>query len=135
MSSIRILWKDKMAFDCQIGNHMVRMDSSSVYGDDSGPSPKSTMLATLAACTGMDVVGILEKMRVDLFDFELEVDGDLTDDHPRVYSEIRLKYMFKGSELDQKKIERAVQLSKEKYCGISAMLAQACPIKYVIEFI
>ena len=135
MDSIKINWVKDMAFDCNVGNHIVRMDSSSELGHDTGPSPKKTMLATLAACTGMDVVSVLEKMRVPLNGLEIGVEGDLTETYPVVYSEIRIAYTFKGDDLDSKKIERAVKLSKEKYCGISAMLAQACPIKYSIDIL
>ena len=133
MDSINIYWQEGLAFDCEVGNHTVRMDSSGKYGHDSGPGPKMTMLATLAACTGMDVVGILKKMRVPFTGLEIGVEGDKTETYPIVYSKIRIQYKFKGDNLDREKITSAVKLSKEKYCGISAMLSKACDITYSIE--
>ena len=124
-----------MAFDSQVGNHVIRTDSMPEMGDDSGASPKRLLLASLAGCTGIDVVSMLTKMRVDITGFEMEVEADLTEEHPKVYSEIRLIYRFFGTDLDRSKLEKAVKLSKTKYCGVSAMLEKNCPIVYTIEVV
>ena len=135
MHKISSKWVKNMAFDNQIDRHTVRTDSSGPMDDDSGASPKKLLLAGLAGCTGIDVVSVLRKMRVPFTGFEMEVEADLTEEHPRVYSEIRLVYRLYGADLDRAKVEKAVQLSKDKYCGVSAMLGKNCPIVYRIEYV
>jgi len=123
-----------MAFDSQIDKHTLRMDAPEIMGDDSGPSPKKILLAGLAGCTGMDVVSLLKKMKVSYTSFEMDIEADLTEEHPKVYSEIRLIYRFTGENLNRGKIEKSIKLSQEKYCGVSAMLRKNCPIIYSIEY-
>ena len=135
MYRIKTKWVDKVAFDSQIDNHTVRTDAKGPMGDDSGPSPKKLLLAGLAGCTGIDVIPLLEKMRVPVEGFEMNIEADLTDEHPKVFSEIRLVYRFYGSDLNRDKIEKAVKLSKEKYCGVSAMLEKNSPITFSIEYV
>ena len=132
---VKTIWKDKMAFDSQIDNHTVRIDTAGLLGDDSGPSPKKILLSALAGCTGMDVVSLLKKMRVSFTDFEMDIDADLTEEHPKVYSEIRILYRVFGTQLNKDKVKKAVDLSQEKYCGVSAMLEKNSPITYNIEYI
>lgn len=125
----------KMGFDNYIGNHIVRTDAAPPLSDDTGASPKRLLLVSLAGCTGIDVVMLLDKMRVSYTDIEMEVEADLSDEHPKVYTEIRLVYKFYGKDLNRKKIERAVSLSQDKYCGVSAMLKMICPVVVSIEYI
>lgn len=132
---VKTIWKDNMAFDSQIGNHTVRTDATEPMGDDSGASPKKLLLASLAGCTGIDVVSLLRKMRVPFTNFEMDIDADLTEEHPQVYSEIRINYKIFGTQLDKEKVKKAIDLSKNKYCGVSAMLERNSPIKYTIEYI
>lgn len=132
--SVKTTWKDKMAFDSQIDNHTVRVDTSGLQGDDSGPGPKKLLLSSLAGCTGMDVVALLRKMRVPFTGLEIDIDADLTDEHPKVYSTIRLLYRVFGKELDKNKVQKAVDLSQERYCGVSAMLKKNSPIDYSVEY-
>jgi len=131
---VNTVWKEKMAFESQLGNHVVRMDTTPELGDDSGASPKQLLLAGLAGCTGMDVASLLKKMRVSFTNFEMDIEADLTEEHPIVFSEIRLKYIFWGDNLDKAKVEKAVNLSKDRYCGVSAMLKKNSPIEYSIEY-
>ena len=132
--NIKTIWKDKMAFDSQIDTHTVRIDTVAPLGNDSGPSPKKLLLASLAGCTGMDVVSLLNKMRVPFTIFEMDIDAGLTEEHPKVYSEIRITYRIFGNNLNKEKVEKAVALSQEKYCGVSAMLKKNSPINYTIEY-
>ncbi len=135
MHSVKTKWVDKMAFDSQIDNHTVRIDTNGLIGDDSGPSPKKLLLSSLAGCTGMDVVSLLKKMRVSVSGFEMDIEADLTEEHPKIYSEIRLVYRFYGTGLNKEKVEKAVRLSQEKYCGVSAMLRKNSPLNYSIEYV
>ena len=123
-----------MAFDSQLGNHITRMDTTPEMGDDSGPSPKQLVLAGLAGCTGMDVVSLLKKMRVDFTGFEINIEADLTEEHPIVFSEIRIDYLVFGKELNRDKVKKAIDLSQNRYCGVSAMLKKNSPISYTISY-
>jgi putative redox protein len=128
--------KGKMAFVSEIGHHKVLMDSvPDNDGDDSGPSPKKLLLATLATCTGMDIVSLLKKMRVEYSDFEIVTDAGLTEEHPKVFSNIEVLYRIKLDEKDREKFEKAVSLSQHKYCGISAILRKSSPLDYRIEYL
>jgi putative redox protein len=83
----------------------------------------------------MDVVSLLNKMHVSFSDFTVHVEADLRDEHPRIYTEIRMVYKIRIADTDKDKMEKAVNLSKEKYCGVSAMLAMVCPIVANIEYL
>jgi putative redox protein len=128
-----VAWKAGMAFDVELDGHTFAVDAKpEVGGENLGPRPKGLLLSALGGCTGMDVVSILAKMRVPLEGFRVEVEAPLTDEHPRVYSSIVIRYVFRGSDLPMDKLERAVQLSQERYCGVSAMLGKAASITHEI---
>ncbi len=119
-----------MAFDVQLNGHHFTIDADkSVGGKDQGPRPKGLMLSALAGCTGMDVVSILKKMKIDNYNLKLDVDADSTKEHPKVYSKIYLSYIFQGDDLPIDKLKRAVELSETRYCGVSAMLRKAAEIE------
>jgi putative redox protein len=118
---IDLVWKQNMAFECEMDGHRVVIDASKESGgDDLGPRPKKLMLTALAGCTGIDVIAILKKMKVEPEAFHVIVEGDLTDENPVRYQRMNVIYQFKGKDLPMDKLEKAVKLSKEKYCGVSA---------------
>ena len=126
----------KMAFDVVVDQHTVRLDTNeNGGGEDSGPSPKKLLLGTLAGCTGIDVASLLKKMRVDFSDFSIQTTADLTEAHPRVFSRVNIIYRIRVAEKHRPKVEKAVKMSKETYCGISAMLAKNSPIDYRVEYL
>ncbi len=132
----RTEWNQDMQFTSHINNHSFIVDTVPAGGGkDSGPSPKPFLLTSLAGCTGMDVVSFLKKMRVNFSDFSIDVDANLRDEHPRIYTEINVIYKIKLAETDQPKMEKAVTLSMEQYCGVSAMLSKICPIHSKIEYL
>ena len=123
---IRINWLEKMAFEAEINGHKIMLDAAEpVGGENRGARPKPLMMVALAGCTGMDVVSILNKMRVEVDGFNVFVEGDLTEEHPKQFSQMHLVYEFKGKDLPMDKLEKAVNLSQEKYCGVSAMYKKA----------
>lgn len=133
-ASIETSWKKNMAFDSMVGGHSVITDApSELGGDDSGASPKKLMMASLAGCTGIDVVSILKKMRVEIDDLKIGVEAELTDEEPSLYSSMHLTYSFKGSNLDMNKLEKAVRLSEEKYCGVSMMYKKMMDITWEVK--
>ncbi|TAH11817.1 MAG: OsmC family peroxiredoxin [Sphingobacteriia bacterium] len=124
-------WKEALAFDANADGHIVRLDTTKEGGGlDSGMSPKKMLLASLCGCSGMDVVDILQKMKVHFTQLEITAEAEQTDEHPKVFKSIELVYHCNVSAEDEDKFKRAVNLSMEKYCGISAMLAKHCAINY-----
>ena len=122
-----------MAFKIEQDGHAFTVDAGpSVGGKDQGPRPKALLLSGLAGCTGMDVASILSKMKMPYDTMTIEIDANLTDQHPMVYDKIHLKYIFKGDNLDPGKIEKAINLSQDKYCGDTAMLAKTADITYEV---
>mgnify|MGYP006306855387 CR=1 FL=1 len=133
---VKISWKEKMAFSAEVNGHEIMLDASEkVGGENRGPRPKPLMLAALAGCTGMDVVSILKKMRVEVEDFNVLVEGDLTEEHPKQFSKMHVVYEFKGKDLPMDKLQKAVNLSEERYCGVSAMLKKGLDLDYEIRYI
>lgn len=119
----------EMAFEVALDGHTFMIDADeSVGGQDKGPRPKALLLSGLAGCTAMDVTSILGKMKIPFDSFTVEIDANLTDEHPKIYDRIHVRYVFTGNEIDRSKVERAVQLSEERYCGASAMLRKAAEI-------
>ena len=97
-------------------------------------SPKPYLLSALGGCAGIDIITILEKMRQKVTSLSLDVNGDLTEEHPKVYKVIEIIIRISGEELDKDKVQKAVDLSREKYCGVSAMLGNGAELKYVVEY-
>ncbi len=112
-------------------NFWVPIDAAeSIGGSDAGIRPKEMLLLSLAGCTAMDVASILKKKRVPLDDFDIKVSADMTDEHPKVYTKIHLEYVFYGKDIKESDVERAIELSLTKYCGVTAMLEKALTIEH-----
>lgn len=117
---ITTTWLDTMGFEAEVNGHKITIDADAkVGGLDRGPRPKPMMQLALAGCTAMDVISILKKMRVELSDFKVHVDGELTEEHPKHYSSMHITYEFTGKDLPMAKLEKAVSLSQDRYCGVS----------------
>lgn len=130
---ISISWKEGMAFEANSDGHKFMLDAAeNVGGRNLGPRPKPLMLVALAGCTGMDVVSILSRMRIELENFNIRVEGDQSDEHPVYYTSMHIIYEFWGKELPYEKLEKAVNLSLEKYCGVAAVYKKAMPVTYSI---
>lgn len=131
-NSVTTVFKHNMLFSAQVSGHNVLMNDGD---DDSGASPKQMMLASLAGCTGMDVVSMLRKMKVEFSDYSMDVEAELTDEHPRIYNKVKLTYKIKVAAEDQSKVDKAIALSKEKYCGVSAMFAAFADLTFEIIYL
>lgn len=124
-------WNGDMSFTSDIDGYNIVMDASEEHGGNHrGPRPKPLLLAALAGCTGMDVMAILEKMRVVPSDFKISVSGDSTDEHPKYYHKIHIIYEFWGKELPADKIEKAINLSRDRYCSVNRMLRESSEITW-----
>lgn len=133
-TKVNVTWNDEMSFSVNVNDHKIVLDADEkVGGKDRGPRPKALSLASLGGCTGMDVISILKKMRVFPSYFNIEVEANNTDEHPKYYDQINIKYIFKGKDLSKAKIEKAVNLSQDKYCGVSYMLGKAAKITHEIR--
>ncbi len=131
---VQVSWLDNMAFEADVNGHKVILDAAApVGGENRGPRPKPLMLTALAGCTGMDVVSILKKMRIEVDDFNVTVEGDLTDEHPKQYYKMNVIYEFKGKDLPLEKLKKAVSLSEERYCGVSALYKKAIKVTSEIK--
>jgi len=131
-----VTWQSNMAFEASVNGHKITMDTDvSGGGQDIGPRPKILLLAGLGGCTGMDVVSMLAKMKIVPEKFWMEISAEMTDEHPKVYNQIKIVYCFKGNDLPMDKLEKAVNLSKEKYCGVSAMLSKTAEMHTKIKVV
>lgn len=134
MADTTAVWRGDMSFEIELQGHKFIVDADeSVGGKDQGPRPKALLLSSLAGCTGMDVVAILGKMQMPFDRFEIRIDGSTTDSHPKVYNAVTVVYQFWGDSLDKDKIEKAVRLSQDKYCGVAETLKQLADLDYSIE--
>jgi putative redox protein len=132
---IETQWMGKMQFNALVNGHTIVMDApEKVGGEDNGPIPKPFVLTALSGCTGMDVVALLRKDKIELEDFSIAVSGELSKTAPIEYIAVHLIYSFKGNELFTTNVLQAVNLSQEKYCGVSNMLKKAMPVTWQIMY-
>jgi putative redox protein len=132
--SVTTKWLDKMAFETEVNGHKIIIDAEpGVGGEDRGPRPKLLMLSALGGCTAMDVISILKKMRVDPEGLNVTVEGDLTEEYPKHFFKMHVIYEFTGKDLPLDKLQKAVALSEEKYCGVSAVYKKAMGITSEIK--
>jgi len=125
-----------MAFETDMDGHKIVVDAYPEFGgENKGPSPKPLVLTSLSGCTGMDVVSLLKKMRVDYDNFSIEIEASLTEEHPKYYDKIHVVYSIKVKPEDEAKVKKAVDLSQERYCGVSYMLSQSSELTYEILFL
>jgi putative redox protein len=122
-NEISATWQGGLAFEASNSAGLkIVMDSPLAEGQPKGPAPMQVLLMSLAGCTAMDVVSILQKKRQDITAVEVNVVGNRADDHPRYYTDIEVSFIVRGRDVDPKAVERAIELSSEKYCSASANL-------------
>ena len=128
-------WTQKSQFekDNPSGYKFTMFDKSQDNGDVVGFAPKALMLSSLAGCSGLDVVSLLEKMRAEVADFYIEVSGELTDEHPKYYHKVKVDYHFSDVNLQEDKIQKAVNLSVTKYCGVMEMFRRFATVETEIH--
>ncbi|MFY9243905.1 MAG: OsmC family protein [Polaribacter sp.] len=128
-------WTQKSQFetDNPSGHTFTMFDKSQDNGNVIGFAPKALMLSSLAGCSGLDVVSLLEKMRAEVAAFYIEVTAELTDEHPKFYNKVKVDYYFSDTELQPEKIQKAVNLSVTKYCGVMEMFRQFADVEIEIH--
>lgn len=135
MKEALVTWTGGMAFTAHVGSgHDLVMDArADVGGEDKGPRPTELLLAGLGGCTGMDVVSILKKMRVQFDRLEVAVEADERTEHPKAFQTFRLIYRLFGADVPADKVKRAVELSESTYCGVAGLYRHGATITYSIE--
>ncbi|MGC8802575.1 MAG: OsmC family protein [Bacteroidales bacterium] len=133
-TGISLNWKGDLVFSANVDGHEIFVDAQSAEVSK-GPSPKKLLMVSLAGCTGMDVVSILKKMRVNFSKFTLKVDATLADEHPKKYEKLILDFQIDAAKDDMEKVVKAIELSRERYCGVWSTLAPSLPIEYKVTLI
>jgi putative redox protein len=133
---VDVVWRNDLTFDAhQQGRTLTMMSSPHEDPDGKAVSPKQLLLTGLAGCTGLDVASILPKMRVQFSSLRVVVEATLTEDHPRTYATMHMVYEVGCNEDDRESVERAVELSVTKYCGVHAMLEKASDITHEVRIV
>lgn len=125
------IWKHDRAFESRLEQNIFQIDGNR----KEGPNPKALLLSAIAACSGIDVVEILGKMKVDFSDLVIDVETEQTEEHPRVFKDIWVTFKMKTDDKNEDKVKKAIDLSLEKYCGVSAMLRKNSPINFKLEIL
>jgi putative redox protein len=134
-NTVTTVWKENMLFESDNpSSEILFMDAPDEGIENKGLRPKAMMLSSLAGCSGLDVVSLLKKMRAEVDDFKMIVQGDLTDEHPKYYHKVHVEYHFYGSNLQQDKINKAVTLSVDRYCGVMEMFRQFAEVTTEVCF-
>lgn len=130
-NTVTTVWKENMVFESDNPRgHSVLMDTSPEHGgENKGLGPKAMMLSSLAGCSGLDVISLLKKMRAEVDDFKIVIHAELTDEHPKYYNKVLVEYHFYGSDFKEAKINKAVKLSVDQYCGVMEMFRQFADVK------
>jgi putative redox protein len=124
-------WQRDQQFKSYHGKNEIKIDGKR----EDGFGAKALVLSAIAACSGIDIVDILSKMRVEFSDFEIETEAEQTDEHPKVFKDIFVTYKLRTDKGNEQKVKKAIDLSLDKYCGVSAMLKKNSPIHYKLQIL
>ena len=130
----KVIWKERMSFEgtSDSGFKVPLGTSPDVGGDDDGFRPLELLAIGLAGCTAMDVISILRKKRQKVNSFEVKVHAERSDEHPKVFTHLAIEYIINGKDISREAVERAVELSANKYCPAQAMLKQVAPMEFKV---
>ena len=123
-------WVKDQEFQTSHDEQTIKLDGKRVNGFN----PKAVLLSALAACSGIDVVEILEKMKIEVTILDIEVESEVAETHPKIFKEIHMTYKISSNPVDEDKTKKAINLSLDKYCGVAAMLKKNSKITYEVEF-
>src|SRR5215472_352469 len=124
-------WQKDQQFKSYHGKNEIKIDGKR----ENGFGAKALLLSSVAACSGIDIVDILGKMRVEFSDLEIETEAEQTEENPKVFKDIHITYKLKTDKANEEKVKKAILLSLEKYCGVSAMLQKNSPIHYKLQIL
>ena len=136
VNTINAVFKSGMNFTADVNGHSIEIDKDEAGGGKNiGTRPKILMLTALAGCTGLDVVSMLNKMRVNFSDLSIKVDGRLTETEPKIYDDVVIHYTIKVEKADEAKVKKAIKLSQEKYCGVTKMFESFAKVSFEINYL
>lgn len=124
-------WQKDQQFKSYHGKNEIKIDGKR----ENGFGAKALLLSATAACSGIDIVDILKKMRVEFSDLEIETEAEQTEEQPRVFKDIHIIYKIRTDKANEEKVRKAIELSINKYCGVSAMLKKNSPIHYKLQLL
>ena len=135
--TVRATLETGMRFDVETGSgHHILLDAAEHNGgQNTGPQPMELLLVGLAGCAGMDIIAILRKKRQDITAYEIRIHGERTEEYPRVFVEITVEHIFTGHAVHSEAVERAIQLTEERYCGASAILGKTATLTHTFRLI
>ncbi|MFB9056688.1 OsmC family protein [Mariniflexile ostreae] len=135
-NQITTKWLGGMKFESTnpSGNNLFIEASPEDGAQAEGYRPKALMLSALAGCSGLDVASLIKKMKLEVADFSIDIDANLTEEDPKFYDKLTMAFHFYGSDLNEKKLQRAVDLSVEKYCGVMEMFRQFAELNIETHF-
>jgi putative redox protein len=132
---IKTRWEGNMLFHAENPGGSLKIDADVANGGSGqGLRPKALMLTALAGCTGLDVASLFKKMRIVVEGIEIDVQAELTEVQPTYYDKVKVIYKFYGKDFEKEKIEKAVKLSQDKYCGVSEMFRKFSELSYEILY-
>ncbi len=132
----KVVWKAGLQFEGTSGGHIVQLDGiAEAGGEDMGFRPMNLLLVSLCGCTAMDVISVLKKMRQDVTGFAVAATGQRAAEHPRVFTDIEVVYTVSGRNLDPELVQKAVTLSRDKYCSVEGMLKQSVNMTYRVDLV
>jgi putative redox protein len=123
-------WVKGQEFESSHDEQVIKLDGERINGF----SPKAVLLSAIAACSGIDIVEILEKMKIKVTKLDITVESEVTETHPKIFKEIHMVYKISSTPVDEAKTKKAINLSLDKYCGVAAMLKKNSQVTYEIEY-
>ncbi|UYW01209.1 OsmC family protein [Flavobacterium agricola] len=135
IDQVKTKWLGNMRFESTNPGGNLFIDAGPENGGEgNGYRPKALMLSALAGCAGLDIAHLIPKMKLEVDDFSIDIDGELTETDPATYKKVTLYFSFYGPNLDSDKLMRAVNLSVDKYCGVLEMFRQFAEIDIKVNF-
>ncbi|WP_196889679.1 OsmC family protein [Aureivirga sp. CE67] len=136
MDKVVVSWQENMHLIAEQPGGTVSIDAGEEFGgENKGLRPKAMMLSGLGGCAGLDVAAFLKKMRVTVDTFKIEMEASLTEEHPRTYDKVKMVFKFFGKDFEKDKIQKVVDLSVDKYCGVLEMFRQFAELEISVEYI
>ncbi|MCK5318630.1 MAG: OsmC family protein [Anaerolineales bacterium] len=128
----KVTWSKRLSFigEADTGFSVPLGANPQVGGDNDGFRPMELIAIGIAGCTGMDVISLLQKKRQNVTAFEVQLRSQQAQDHPHVFTQIEIEYLISGHDVDETAVQRAIELSENKYCPAQAMFNQILPIKH-----
>lgn len=135
MTKIEMTWQDNNLFESVHNDGVIMIDNAINEMEHRGMRPKALMLSSLAGCGGLDIVSLLRKMRAEVDGFKIITVAELTEEHPKIFKNVVVTYQFYGKNFKKDKIQKSVDLSVDRYCGVMEMFRKFTDVTVNVEYI